>query len=312
MPAQPLEGRGTFTGGATNPLDRQRGHVGIHTCGSAPWIAGQQVCARRSIQARGAFIGVENLAGAGVVDSDTVAHGVKESLVVALGAHAARAQPGTDDHEEREDHVLLEIHAADATRVEEGVVDESDDCEAHHPQQAPAPAPIPAPQQALTTQGTESDGQKVGRVDQVRDGRDLAGERGKLLPPRGLVMNQPDDLRVQEPVIRNQVGNAEGYVGGGQSDQEALGPKVRIQADEPGQHSQDRARESRLPPARVYARSHIDRAVPRQAGQGVAGAEQTQDTEQGLERILALASQREYVGQPAEAEDPRNRDEQDG
>jgi len=49
-------------------------------------------------------------------------------------------------------------------------------------------------------------------------------------------MDQRDDLRVEDPVIRNQVGNAKDDVRSGQSDQEALGPEVRIETDEPGQH----------------------------------------------------------------------------
>jgi len=108
----------------------------------------------------------------------------------------------------------------------QGVVGKSHDREAHQPQQAPSPAPISPPQQPLTTQGTGTRMvHQIARVDQVRDRRDLARERGKLFPPGSLVMDQPADLRVQEPVIRNQVGNAEYDVGGGQSDQEALGRK---------------------------------------------------------------------------------------
>jgi len=103
VPAQPLEGRGTFTDSAANPIDGQRGLIGSHAGSRAARIAGQQVCTGGAIQARRALVGVENLAGAGVVHRDGVAHGVKQRLVIALGTNPTSTQPGTDDQEERKE-----------------------------------------------------------------------------------------------------------------------------------------------------------------------------------------------------------------
>ncbi len=215
VPAQPLEGRGTLADSAANLIDGQRGLIGSHAGSRAARIPGQQVCAGGAIQARRALVGVENLAGAGVVHRDGVAHGVKQRLVIALGTNPTSTQPGTDDQEERKDHVLLQIHAANPAGVEQGVVDKCHRREAHQSEKRPGTAPFPASQEPPTTQSTEPYGHQVGRVGWIGDRRDLAGERGKLFPPRGLVMDQPGDLRVKDSVMRKKVGSAENEKGSG-------------------------------------------------------------------------------------------------